>query len=123
MENDNTTYFTVSEVISNINQHDKFDEKKYQLIKGDIIETLDDEKNIPDKISFLRMDTDIYKTTKKQLEKLYPKLSIGGILHIDDYGICPGVKKAVDEYFLNQNVWLHRVDFTCRYMIKENQKN
>ena len=123
LENDNTTYFTVSEVISNINQHDKFDEKKYQLIKGDIIETLDDEKNIPEKISFLRMDTDIYKTTKKQLEKLYPKLSIGGILHIDDYGICPGVKKAVDEYFLNQNVWLHRVDFTCRYMIKENQKN
>ena len=119
LENDNTHYFTVSEVISNINQHDAFDPNKYFLIKGDIIKTLDDKKNIPNKISFLRMDTDIYKTTKKQLEILYPKLSIGGILHIDDYGLCPGVKKAVNEYFENQNVWLHRADLSCRYLIKE----
>ena len=119
LENDNTHYFTVSEVISNINQQDAFDPNKYFLIKGDIIKTLDDKKNIPNKISFLRMDTDIYKTTKKQLEILYPKLSIGGILHIDDYGLCPGVKKAVNEYFENQNVWLHRVDLSCRYLIKE----
>ncbi len=119
LENDNTHYFTVSEVISNINQQDAFDPNKYFLIKGDIIKTLDDKKNIPNKISFLRMDTDIYKTTKKQLEILYPKLSIGGILHIDDYGLCPGVKKAVNEYFENQNVWLHRADLSCRYLIKE----
>ena len=119
LENDNTRYFTVSEVISNINQQDAFDPNKYFLIKGDIIKTLDDKKNIPNKISFLRMDTDTYLTTKKQLEILYPKLSMGGILHIDDYGLCPGVKKAVNEYFENQNVWLHRVDLSCRYLIKE----
>ena len=122
MANDNTHHFTVSEVISNINQQDTFDPKKYFLIKGDIINTLDDHKNVPNKISFLRLDTDIYKTTKKQLEILYPKLSLGGILHIDDYGVAPGVKKAVDDYFQNQNVWFHRVDLTCRYMIKENKK-
>jgi len=119
LENDNTRYFTVSEVISNINQQDSFDPNKYFLIKGDIIKTLDDKKNIPNKISFLRMDTDIYATTKKQLEILYPKLSIGGILHIDDYGLSPGAKKAVNEYFENQNIWLHRVDLSCRYLIKE----
>ena len=64
------------------------------------------------------MDTDIYKTTVKQLEVLYPKLSPGGILHIDDYGFCTGVRKAVDDYFNGQNIWLHRVDLTCRYLIK-----
>ena len=64
------------------------------------------------------MDTDIYKTTVKQLEVLYPKLSPGGILHIDDYGFCSGVRKAVDDYFNDQNIWLHRVDLTCRYLIK-----
>ena len=77
-----------------------------------------DIENIPKKISFLRMDTDIYKTTVKQLEVLYPKLSPGGILHIDDYGLCTGVRKAVDDYFKGQNIWLHRVDLRCRYLIK-----
>ena len=32
LENDNTRYFTVSEVISNINQQDAFDPNKYFLI-------------------------------------------------------------------------------------------
>ena len=48
---------------------------------------------------------------------LFPKLVSGGILHIDDYGMCPGVRNAVDEYFINKKIWLHRVDFTCRLMI------
>ena len=81
--------------------------------------TLKDPKNIPDKISILRLDTDLYLTTKIQLEVLYPKLVSGGILHIDDYGICPGVRTAVDEYFINKKIWLHRVDFSCRLMIKD----
>ena len=95
--------------------------KKYLpfLIKGDVLKTLKEKKNLPNKISLLRMDTDLYLTTKLQLEILYPKLVKGGILHIDDYGLCPGVKAAVDEYFVNQKIWLHRVDFTCRLIIKD----
>jgi len=89
-----------------------------KLIKGDILKTLKEVKNIPNKISLLRMDTDLYSTTKLQLETLYPKLEKGGVLHIDDYGMCPGVKAAVDEYFINQKIWLHRVDLSCRLMIK-----
>ncbi len=118
LEEDSTKYLTMDEVITNINRNDSFDEKKYTLIKGDIIKSLDNTDNVPEKISFLRMDTDIYSTTKKQLEILYPKLTVGGVLHIDDYGFCPGVKQAVDEYFVNKKVWLHRVDLTCRYLIK-----
>ena len=75
-------------------------------------------ENIPDSISFLRLDTDLYETTKFQLEILYPKLTVGGILHIDDYGFFPGVRKAVDDYFKDQDIWLHRVDLTCRLLIK-----
>jgi O-methyltransferase len=89
------------------------------LIKGDVLKTLKDPKNIPDKISILRLDTDLYLTTKIQLEILYPRLVSGGILHIDDYGICPGVRSAVDEYFIGQKIWLHRIDMTCRLMIKD----
>ena len=97
-----------------------FINEKYspKLIKGDILKTLKEEDNIPKKISLLRMDTDLYLTTKLQLEVLYPRLERGGVLHIDDYGMCPGVKAAVDEYFINENIWLHRVDLSCRLMIK-----
>ena len=90
-----------------------------KLVKGKTQETLLLSENIPNSISFLRLDTDIYEPTADQLDKLYPKLSSGGILHIDDYGHCPGVKKAVDEYFKGHNIWLHRVDYTCRLLVKE----
>ena len=61
----------------------------------------------------------MYATTKFQLEILFPKLVKGGILHIDDYGFFPGVQKAVDEYFKDKKIWLHRVDFTCRLLVKD----
>jgi len=112
-------YCSLNEVKKNIIQNNKKNFEKYIFIEGDIMETLNNEKNIPNKISFLRLDTDTYKTTKKQLEVLYEKLTPGGILHIDDYGMCPGVKTAVDNFFSNENIWLHRADMTCRYLIKK----
>ena len=112
-------YYSIEDVEKIIRKNDPDKYEKYVLIKGDILKTLDDKNNIPEKISFLRLDTDIYKTTKKQLETLFQKLVPGGILHIDDYGLCPGVKKAVDEFFINEDIWLHRVDVSCRYLIKK----
>ena len=109
---------SVNEVKEVINKYDINDKYFPMLIKGDVLKTLKIENNLPKKISFLRMDTDLYKTTKFQLEILFPRLEKGGVLHIDDYGLCPGVKKAVDEYFINSKIWFHRVDLTCRLMIK-----
>ena len=116
---DQDLFFSIEDVKKNIIKNDINSFNKYVLIKGDVMKTLNEKNNIPNKISFLRLDTDIYKTTKKQLEKLFCRLVSGGVLHIDDYGICPGVKKAVDEFFIDENIWLHRVDLTCRYMIKK----
>ena len=112
-------YYTLNEVKKNIKQNNKKNFDKYIFVEGDILETLNIKENIPDKISFLRLDTDIYKTTKKQLEILYEKLVKGGVLHIDDYGICPGVKTAVDDFFSDNDIWLHRADMACRYLIKK----
>jgi hypothetical protein len=78
-----------------------------------------EEKNLPEQISILRLDTDWYTSTKIELEVLYKKLVKGGILIIDDYGHWQGARKAVDEYFKNKNIWLHYVDYTCRYIIKK----
>jgi O-methyltransferase len=69
------------------------------FVKGRVEETLEEAEIIPEAISFLRLDTDWYESTKKELDKLYEKLVIKGILVIDDYGTFDGAKKAVDEYF------------------------
>ena len=69
------------------------------FVEGDVCQTLLNERNIPAKISVLRLDTDWYESTRKELEVLYPRLSRGGVLIIDDYGYWSGARKAVDDYF------------------------
>lgn len=88
------------------------------LIKGKVEETLLIPNNLPRKISVLRLDTDWYKSTKIELEVLYPLLVKGGVLIIDDYGHFKGAREAVDEYFKNQKIWLHNIDYSCRLLIK-----
>jgi hypothetical protein len=53
---------------------------------------------MPDRISILRLDTDWYESTRHELRHLYPRLSPGGVLLIDDYGWWEGARQAVDEW-------------------------
>ena len=55
-------------------------------------------------------------STKHELVHLFPLLSKNGILIIDDYGYWKGARKAVDEYFEEQDisVFLNRIDHTGR---------
>lgn len=91
---------------------------KIRLVEGDILETLN--REIPEKISMLRLDTDWYESTKKELQVLYPRLVSGGICIIDDYGHWRGSRTAVDEYFSENriNVLLHPIDATGRIFVK-----
>ena len=97
----------------NISKHTK-DLNNIYFIKGDVEKTLNEIKNIPEKISLLRLDTDWYKSTKKELEVLYEKVSSGGVIIIDDYGHWGGSKKAVDEFFQTNMcgciMWIMLVD-------------
>lgn len=90
------------------------------FVEGDVCATLDQEKNIPSKISVLRLDTDWYESTKKELEVLYPKMSMGGFLILDDYGSWSGSKKATDEYFdrLRNRPFFHYIDNPGRIAVK-----
>ena len=72
----------------------------------------------PDPIAVLRLDTDWYESTRHELEHLYPRLSVGGVLIIDDYGYWQGARKAVDEYFAGGPILLNRVDATARVALK-----
>ena len=78
--------------------------KNVDLIKGDILETLDVylDNNPHLKISLLHIDVDLYEPTKYILERLYSKVTKGGIIVLDDYGAFAGTNKAVDDFFDNQ---------------------
>jgi len=58
----------------------------------------------PDRIALLRLDTDWYESTRHELIHLFPRLSIGGVLIIDDYGSWEGCRLATDEYFAQANI-------------------
>ncbi len=106
-----------NEVISNLKiLGSKLD--KIKFIEGMVEKTLMDKKNIPEKISLMRLDTDFYQSTRTELEILYPLLSKGGILIIDDYGHFEGARKAVDEYFKEKKPLMHYIDYTCRLIQK-----
>ena len=111
---------SIDEVKKNISKFDINIDKDFIFIKGKVEETLKETKNLPEKISLLRLDTDFYDSTKIELDVLFPRLQPGGVLIIDDYGHWKGSKKAVDEYFeLKKNFyWFHRIDYASRLLIK-----
>jgi len=96
-----------------------FPEERIHFIEGKVENTLSKVK--PQNIALLRLDTDWYESTKCELEQLYPLLSIGGVLIVDDYGHFSGAKKAVDEYFSKTNVkpLMNRIDYSGRLIIKQ----
>jgi hypothetical protein len=88
------------------------------FVQGDVLYTVPEQA--PKQIALLRLDTDWYESTKHELEQLYPRLTPGGVLIIDDYGHWKGSKDAVDEYLasLDNSPFLMRVDYTGRLAIK-----
>jgi len=58
-------------------------------------------KEIEEKtIDFIHLDVDIYEPTLFSLNYFFKKLSVNGMIIIDDYNFstCPGAKKSVDEF-------------------------
>lgn len=88
------------------------------LFKGKVEDTVP--ANTFGPLSILRLDTDWYESTLVALRKLYPLLSRGGVLILDDYGHYKGQKQAVHEYFaeVGQHPLLHRIDYSCRVLVK-----
>jgi hypothetical protein len=87
---------------------------KIHFVKGKVEETIPDQA--PEKIALLRLDTDWYESTKHELIHLFPRISAGGVIIIDDYGHWQGARKAVDEYLTEHQIalMLNRIDVTAR---------
>jgi hypothetical protein len=96
-----------------------YDPSRVHLIPGRVESTLPSEA--PERIAMLRLDTDWYQSTAHELEHLYPRLAVGGVLLIDDYGHCLGARKAVDEYFSDHRILLQRIDYTGYAAVKQHE--
>jgi O-methyltransferase len=70
--------------------------ERLHFVKGRVEDTIPGQA--PERISILRLDTDWYESTRHELEHLYPRLSPGGVLLLDDYGYWEGAREAVDEF-------------------------
>jgi len=90
-----------------------------KFLKGWFKDTL---PNAPiDKIALARLDGDMYESTMDGLINLYPKLSIGGYMIIDDYGAIPACAKAVSDYRDKNGITeeIKEIDWSGRYWKRE----
>jgi len=96
----------------------EYEPSRIEYVKGDVLQTIP--KRAPQKIALLRLDTDWYESTYHELTHLYDRLSVGGVLIIDDYGHWQGARRAVDQFIEERKLklFLNRVDYTGRLAIK-----
>ena len=84
-------------VVENLAEHDNF--TTYQ---GWIPERF---PAVEEKIfSFVHIDVDLEQPTADSIEFFFPRLSVGGILLLDDHGsaMCPGARRAALHYFADR---------------------
>ena len=86
-------------------------------VVGDVLKTIPD--ILPKSIALLRLDTDYFDSTLHELKHLFPLVTPGGVIIIDDYDHWNGSKKACDDYFksINEEVLLMRME-AGRMLIK-----
>lgn len=75
------------------------DYENVSLVRGDFADTLD---AIPaNRFSLVHVDCDAYRSVRLVAERIFPRLSAGGVIAFEDYGhdFCLGARLAVDECF------------------------
>ncbi len=99
--------FPLSETQARLSRLGYGDENLHYIV-GDLRKTLLEDANLPEKIAVLRLDTEWYDVTKVALERLFPRVSSGGVVIFDDYNHWNGQREATDEYFnARQETYTH----------------
>jgi len=97
------TSHSKQQVINNLRSWNLYDGINIELVEGWVQNTL--EPNLPciEKISILRLDMDVYHPTKFTLDLLWDKISVGGVVIIDDWAL-DGVRIACYEFFEEKGI-------------------
>lgn len=86
---------SLEQVQSNFKRFDMLD-NRVRFLKGWFCDTL---PNAPiDRLAILRLDGDMYSSTRDALVNLYHRVSPGGFVIVDDYFSWPACRRAVDEF-------------------------
>nr|CRH05955.1 putative Macrocin-O-methyltransferase [Candidatus Magnetococcus massalia] len=97
-------------------------EGRTEFVKGLFDETLPAAQ--VEQIALLHIDGDWYDSIMITLESLYDRVSIGGVIQLDDYGYWEGARKAVhdfmDRYGLDDPLVV--VDYEGRQWIKSQER-
>jgi hypothetical protein len=101
----------LEQVKANFAAYDLLDDRVV-FVKGFFQDTLVSLETGP--LALIRLDGDMYESTIVSLEALYPRLSRGGFVIIDDYGAIPACRGAVTDYRERNNIdaSIHDVDWT-----------
>ena len=97
--------------------------KNVEMIKGKITKiVLDYVSSHPKlKISLLNMDIDIFDRELLSLKILYPFVTKGGVIILNDYGVFNYETKIIDNFIKNKNLEIKKLSFakTPSYIIKK----
>lgn len=105
------------EVKSNFERYGLLDDQ-VRFLEGWFADTL---PSAPiDQLSLLRLDGDMYGSTWDAITNLYPKVSPGGFIIVDDYGAVEGCRRAIDDYRFNNKITaqIEEIDWTAVYWRK-----
>jgi O-methyltransferase len=86
---------SVDEVKANFRKYNLLDDQ-VKFLKGFFSETLPTAPIGP--LALMRLDGDMYESTIVALRSLYPKLSKGGFVIVDDFGMIPACDEAVHDF-------------------------
>jgi hypothetical protein len=108
---------SADEVKENFERYGLLD-NRVVFVKGFFSDTLPTLEAGP--FALIRLDGDMYESTYVALEALYPRLSPGGFIIIDDYGAIAQCRAAVTDYRSKFKIEapLQQVDWTAVYWQK-----
>jgi O-methyltransferase len=105
-----TLAVSIEDVRRNFENYGLLDDR-VRFLKGWFVDTLP--KAPIQRLAVMRLDGDMYGSTMDSLDALYPKLSVGGFVIIDDYNL-PGARQATDDYRARHGILepIQQIDWT-----------
>jgi O-methyltransferase len=93
------------------------------IVKGWFSDSLPKHKDEIGKIAILRLDGDTYSSTLEALDILYENVAIGGLVVVDDYYDFSGCRKALYDFFVQQEISpeIREYPFGRAYFVKEEE--
>jgi hypothetical protein len=105
---------SVDEVQANFKEYGLLDEQ-VRFLRGWFCDSL---PRAPiERLAVLRLDGDMYESTMDALVNLYPRLSAGGYVIVDDYGAVPSCRLAIEDFRREHGITepLRQIDWSGVY--------